>query len=188
MVKDYSRTVMREAGTFSHDEIKGEFLRLETKGLTELANEGVTSNVVHERLLDMRYKGQSFEIIVPYEPEYVEAFQSLHEKQYGHRNPDKTVEIVNVRLRSLGRQDKPEFEQRDMADEQPLKDAFAGTIQTVFAGREHETPIIDRDRLLPGNRLNGPAIITEYSSTIVVPPKTNVRVDPWSNLIMDLNE
>jgi len=189
VVKDYSRTVMRQASDFSADEMDTVFSQMETQGSEELAREGVHSeSVVHERYLDMRYKGQSFEIIVAFESDCVEAFQVLHEKQYGHRNPDKPVEVVNVRLRSLGRQDKPKFEKRELVDAKLPANALIGTRQAVFGGLEYETAIIDRSRLLPGNQFSGPAIVTEYSSTIVVPPSTDVSVDPWSNLILDFAE
>ncbi|MBI9080305.1 MAG: hydantoinase/oxoprolinase family protein [Pseudodesulfovibrio sp.] len=189
VVKDYSRTVMRDAMTFPIDEMEDIFAQMESRGLSELTDEGVrTESVEHERYLDMRYKGQSFEIIVTFEKDCIEAFQSLHEKQYGHRNPDKPVEVVNVRLRSRGRQDKPKFEKCETMEKTLPEAALLGTRQAVFGSKRLETAIIDRAELLPGNEFNGPAIITEYSSTIVIPPDSSVRVDPWSNLILEFVE
>jgi N-methylhydantoinase A len=189
VVKDYSRTVMRDAMTFPIDEMEDIFAQMESRGLIELTGEGVqTESVEHERYLDMRYTGQSFEIIVPFKKDCIEAFQSLHEKQYGHRNPDKPVEIVNVRLRSRGRQDKPKFKKCETMGKILSEAALLGTRQAVFGSKRLKTAIIDRAGLLPGNEFNGPAIITEYSSTIVIPPDASVRVDPWSNLILEFVE
>lgn len=115
VVKDYSQTVMRPADTFTPEEIQAVFADMEQQGVDDLMAEGVRQeNILQERYLDMRYAGQSFEIIVPLSSDPVAGFEELHEKHYGHRNPDKPVEIVNVRLRSRGRQDKPEHQRFEL--------------------------------------------------------------------------
>ncbi len=187
VVKDYSRTVMRTTDQFSADAMESIFSEMETQGRSDLQAEGVRAqSVVHERYLDMRYTGQSFEIIVPFSTDPAEAFQTLHEKQYGHRNPNKPVEVVNVRLRSLGRQEKPEQSKQEAAGKTLSNAAQLGEHQAVFHGKTHTTPIIDRQHLRPGNTFLGPAIIVEYTSTIVVPPNTQVRVDSHSNLLLKI--
>jgi N-methylhydantoinase A len=65
--------------------------------------------------------------------------------------------------------------------------ARLGRQRAVFDGAAVEAAVLDRAALAPGNQFAGPAIVTEYTSTIVVPPETAVRVDPWSNLVMELN-
>ncbi|BDQ35052.1 hydantoinase/oxoprolinase family protein [Pseudodesulfovibrio portus] len=184
VVKDYSQTVMRGADTGA-DDLAPLFDELEKQAGAELAAEGVPpERIGHERFLDMRYSGQSFEITVPFAPDMREAFETLHERRYGHRNAAKPVEVVNVRLRSRGRQDRLPLP-RLQAGEAALSDqAVVGSQQTVFNGQPFETAIIDRTELRPGNRFTGPAIVTEYSSTIVIPPDTPVTVDPLSNLIL----
>ncbi|MDC0335901.1 hydantoinase/oxoprolinase family protein [Pseudodesulfovibrio sp.] len=187
VVKDYSRTVMRPACDFSPQTMDPLFADMEKQGQTDLLAEGVrTPNITHERSIDMRYAGQSFEIIVPFSTDPIEAFQALHEKQYGHRNPDKPVEMVNIRLRSRGRQDTPELHSQPDAGSTPPKAAILGTRHTVFNGTPHETTVINRHHLHPGNHIPGPAIITEYTSTIVVPPNTKAQVDSWSNLLLQI--
>ncbi|XXJ18896.1 hydantoinase/oxoprolinase family protein [Desulfovibrio caledoniensis] len=187
VVKDYSRTVMRPADAFTEQAVEASFAELERDGLAELAAEGVDmERVVHERFLDMRYQGQSFEIVVPFGPDMAERFQALHEKRYGYRNENKPVEVVNVRLRSRGTADRREPEPGVMRGEKIADRALLGTQQAVFDGAPVAAAILDRAALAPGNRFTGPAIVTEYTSTIVVPPGAEVRVDPWSNLIMEL--
>jgi len=185
VVKDYSRTVMRKAEDFHQKTMTSLFTEMEEHGSHDLKTEGVHSeSIVHERYLDMRYKGQSFEIIVPFDADPIEAFQRLHEKHYGYRNSDKPVEVVNVRLRSLGRQEKTEITKQPAGTKEMAEAARLGTHTAVFQGEPHKTQIIDRNHLKPNNTFSGPAIIVEYTSTIVVPPDTDVRVDPWSNLIL----
>lgn len=188
VVKDYSRTIMRQADSLAKEELEALFAELEAQALEELASEGIRSDDVrHQRYLDMRYAGQSFEIIVPFGTDPVESFQSLHEKRYGHRNPDKGVEVVNVRLRSRGSQIKPDFATAPDAGPHLPKGARLGTTRTIFDGKPHATAVIDRARLQPGNRFQGPAIVVEYTSTIVIPPSATVTVDSYSNLLLALN-
>jgi N-methylhydantoinase A len=188
VVKDYSRTVMRPADGFTGQAMEAAFAKLERDGLNELAAEGVpTGRVVHERFLDMRYHGQSFEIVVPFGPDMAERFQALHERRYGYRNEDKPVEVVNVRLRSRGIADRKTPEPGMAGGERISDKARLGRQRAVFDGAAVEAAVLDRAALAPGNQFAGPAIVTEYTSTIVVPPETAVRVDPWSNLVMELN-
>ncbi|EGB16361.1 5-oxoprolinase (ATP-hydrolyzing) [Pseudodesulfovibrio mercurii] len=187
VVKDYSRTVMRSADDFPLEAMEAAFAELERDGRDELALEGVPDDrVVHERFLDMRYRGQSFEIVVPFGPDMTEAFQALHEQRYGYRNADKPVEVVNVRLRSRGMAEEREIAPSPPDGEAVPEAARLGVRWIIFGGVESEAAVLDRAALKPGNRFTGPAVVTEYTSTIVVPPGAEVRVDPWSNLVMEL--
>jgi N-methylhydantoinase A len=55
----------------------------------------------------------------------------------------------------------------------------------VFTGLSHETPLFERAKLEHGNRIAGPAILVEYSSTLVLPPDWSLQVDPCGHLLMD---
>ena len=139
-----------------------------------------------ERFLDMRYEGQSYEIIVPFEGDFLEGFHRLHERTYGYRNRDKLVEIVNLRLRARGTPGKPVFGRREFVSEVIPEDAIEGTRSIIIDSRRMEARLYDRHNLLCGNRIAGPAIIVEYSSTIVVPPFAGGFVDGYGNLIFDI--
>jgi N-methylhydantoinase A len=187
VIKDYSFTVMKNQLNCTVDKLSNLFDDLATRGLKDLSKEGINKeNVRLERYLDMRYEGQSYEIIVPFEPNYIDGFHGLHEKTYGYRNEDKIVEIVNIRLRARGIPDKPRFQKaRKMKEQVPAK-AFLGEREVVFDQKVNKTLIIDRDRLMSGNRIPGPAILVEYSSTIVIPPFAEAHVDEYGNVIMEI--
>jgi N-methylhydantoinase A len=185
VIKDYSCTVMRNPHNTSQEELYEIFSDLEKRGIADLLNEGVTEeNVSLERYLDMRYEGQSHEIIVPFSTKYVEDFHILHEKTYGYRNQDKTVEMVNLRLRAVGIPDKPRFRKTKKRGKKPPAGALLGQHDVVFDQEPTKTQVISRDKLLRGNIIDGPAILIEYSSTIVIPPFARARVDGYGNLIM----
>jgi N-methylhydantoinase A len=187
VIKDYSVTVMRNQHNATAAELSELFSDLEKKGVEDLFHEGISEeNVRLERYLDMRYEGQSHEIIVPFAVQYVEDFHVLHEKTYGYRNQDKTVEIVNLRLRALGIPDKPRFKKAEKIQEQPPEEAFIGEYDVVFDQKATKTQAILRDRLLSGNSIRGPAILIEYSSTIVIPPFAEASVDAYGNVILDI--
>jgi N-methylhydantoinase A len=189
VIKDYSFTVMKNQLNCTAEQLSNLFEDLEKKGLKDLSKEGIgKENVRLERYLDMRYEGQSYEIIVPFESNYINGFHGLHERTYGYRNEDKIVEIVNLRLRARGIPDKPRLHRAKEMKEQPPEKAFLGEREVVFDQRLSKTQILFRDNLLSGNRISGPAILVEYSSTIVIPPFAEAHVDEYGNVIMDIME
>jgi N-methylhydantoinase A len=187
VIKDYSLTVMRNQHNTTADDLENLFAPLEDQGRAALEDEGFASqDITVERFLDMRYQGQSFEIIVPFGGDWIEAFSQLHEHNYGYRNDAKTVEIVNIRLRTRGMPTKPEFSEAAELTAQMPDDAVIGTTETVFDSTLLKTRILEREKLLPGNKVDGPAIIIEYSSTLVIPPFAKGEVDAYGNLIFDI--
>lgn len=188
VIKDYSRTVMLDQHTTDAAALYELFAPLEAQGENDLKAEGFESKAIRfERFLDMRYQGQSFEIMVPFDDDFIENFEQLHERSYGYRNPGRTVEIVNIRLRARGAAEKPTSSKQATGSTTPAPEAISGTQPSVFDGTTYDTPIVEREKLLPGNKIPGPAIVVEYSSTIVIPPYANVTVDAFGNLLIELD-
>ncbi|MBW1980616.1 MAG: hydantoinase/oxoprolinase family protein [Deltaproteobacteria bacterium] len=187
VVKDYSHTIMRNQLDSTAEELAALFVDLEKRGLADLSREGIgAENATLERYLDMRYQGQSHEIVVPFDDDFIEGFHSLHEKTYGYRYEDRLVEIVNIRLRARGVPAKPKLQRVKKVHEQPPEAARLGERKVVFEQKVYETQIMARDRLLGGNRIPGPAILVEYSSTIVIPPFAEAAVDEYGNLLIEI--
>ena len=187
VIKDYSQTVMTAAA--DRDALAGSFRPIEEAARIEMAEEGVAAEaVLLDRLLDMRYRGQSYEIIVPFGADCVEDFHRIHEKTYGYANRDKAVEVVNVRLRARGVPEKPAHVRSEPAGEGPDPEAVLGERRVVFDGHRFITRVVDRGKLRAGNRFQGPAILVEYTATLVIPPKAEVRVDEFENLLIRVNE
>ncbi|MBI9088914.1 MAG: hydantoinase/oxoprolinase family protein [Desulfobacterium sp.] len=188
VIKDYSLTVMlaQEAGLFPR--LDQCFAPLIKTGLAALAAEGFDpDSVIIEPFLDMRYKGQSFELMVPFDLDYEERFHRLHEKSYGYAGRNKAVEIVNIRLRARGISEKPVFEPEPFQGKTPDPSAFVGQQQVIFDSIPHGANLILRSRLRNGNRIPGPAIVLEYSATLVIPPGALAQVDNFGNLIITCN-
>ena len=188
VIKDYSLTVMQNQADVNFSSLSEMFHGIEAKGKKDLQVEGIPKEgIVLERYLDMRYQGQSYEIIVPFDGDYVERFHELHEKTYGYRNENKTIEIVNIRLRAKGMPGKPEFKKSSTSQEHPSADAILGEKKVVFDHQRMPTKIIARDKLITGNRIEGPAVVVEYSSTLVVPPFASAQVDEYGNIVMKIS-
>ncbi len=185
IIKDYSHTVMLPGAATTARTLDALFKPLESRARKDLAAEGVARGAaVMERSLDMRYEGQSFEIMTPCSGDFVESFHALHERMYGYRNPGKPLVIVNLRLRGRGVPDKPGFPKaRKLFPKVPAA-ALAGEREVVFESKPRATKIIERDKLLPGNRFRGPAVLVEYSSTLLVPPFAKAEVDAYGNLLL----
>jgi N-methylhydantoinase A len=160
---------------------------LEAEGRDLLVEDQVTGGDMYfARSADMRYVGQEYAVNVPIAADFsldalAAAFHTGHRIRYGHCTPDAPVEFVNLRIAAMG---------RIRAGTVPYRapdagaDAVLGSRRVVFAGKEHETPVYHRARLVPGEYGEGPAVVEEDSSTTVVPPGWAIAVDGLGNLLM----
>lgn len=188
VIKDYSHTVMLAAEETDLSTLLSRFQPLAERGTEDLILEGIDRDrVVLERFLDMRYEGQSYEIITPFSDDLIEVFHALHEKTYGYRN-DRPVQIVNLRVRARGEPHKPGFDEMPAAGTEPPPQALLGERNVVFSGQSMLTRVFERKELQVGNRIPGPSIVVEYSSTTVVPPFARGRVDAYGNLVLTIDD
>ncbi|MFT5438893.1 MAG: N-methylhydantoinase A [Alphaproteobacteria bacterium] len=199
VVHDYVRSELRPLEQVTPDHAEAVFVELESRGATELAGEGLAADGArYERELDMRYTGQGYELRVSLDglgaggltPEDLDQardrFDDHHEKIHGHAAKDRTVEIVSYRVRL--RVAVPKYVPQPVGEpvEAPApKEAIKGTRTVYFtADQATETTLYERDNLPIGAWLDGPAIIEQFDSTIVVPDHWRAAVDGYRNLIL----
>jgi N-methylhydantoinase A len=179
--RQLSRTLAGLLEGLSAPRIEAELARLEAAGRAELARESVDPGTVRaQRSLDLRYRGQSFHLTVPWQGAAASAaaFHAAHQARYGHRL-EVPVEVVNLRVGLQGA---------------PLKlrlPAWSGRAPATRAGDEAQpwglpspAAVWSRERLAPGQALGGPALVTDAASTTYVAPGWRARLDPWGNLIL----
>ncbi len=190
VIKDYSHTIMLREDEAEFAKIKKFFAPLIEQGKKDMVFEGVKEeNIIHEYYLDMRYKGQSHEITIPFNENFIETFHNFHEKLFGYKNDGKATELVNIRLRCRGFLEKPALKEESLQNEALPEEAIIEERKVYFEKPEPvNTIIINREKLLPGNIFEGPAIVTEYTSTIVIPPKWYANVDKFGNMILKNKE
>ena len=140
----------------------------------------------HELTLDVRYVGQSFTLPIRWDPHDTDwtplrtAFDARHEETFGYADPGNDIEIVNVRLVSTGEVDKPGVDFTPTGSGDPMIEC-----RPAWFGEWCETPVIDRERLPSGWRIEGPAIVEEAGGTTVVPPGWAIEVDASGALMCE---
>ena len=159
-------------GSMDVDGLRGEVARLRALGEAALVADGIeASRHRHGAVLDLRYSGQSFTLPIPWDPADTDLarlradFDARHRETFGYADPDNDAEIVHVRLISIGRVDQPELDLAPQGEGDPLIERRA-----VWFDGWQDTPVLDRERLVPGSVVTGPAIVEEAGGTSVLPP------------------
>jgi N-methylhydantoinase A/oxoprolinase/acetone carboxylase beta subunit len=184
-VQEYAQTVLVPATAFTSEHAAMAFGELEERGRQAMRDEGIAPQDVQiQRFLDMSYVGQSFELMVSYLPNFIDEFHRRHDMRYGYEDSARPTQVVNVRIRVVGPSGTSYRTPRERGQGAEASAAQVDTIAMYSDGQWWQAPVYDRQRLHAGNRLSGPALITEYSATTVVPADFVVRVDQQHNLIM----
>jgi N-methylhydantoinase A len=182
VVKDYSRTVMLKTATGERRLLEKAFAQLEREAATDLKREGFAADRIRlARSVAMRYVGQSFEIEVAWSSRFESRFHAAHRERYGYADAARATEIVSLRVRATGVTDKPRLPR---SSTRQRKAAPRHTADVYLAERAERVPVYAREDFNAGMKLQGPAIITEYSSTTLIPARQTVAVDEWLNLIV----
>jgi N-methylhydantoinase A len=188
---DLVRTYLAELNAADFDLVRSivEDLRGEATKLL-----GRTENVTTQVLFDLRYVGQEFTLPVPVTADQLaksdrkairSAFDELHEQRYAHHATDEPVEIINVRLVALGHRSKLALP--DLAKEGKLAPRESRPV--VFdKGGAVDCPVYDRLKLKPGDKFDGPALVSEYASTTVIHPGDKVAVANTGELIITVGQ
>jgi N-methylhydantoinase A len=186
-VRDYSRTVMLPGDAIQS--LHEVFDELGRRGAAEFSAEGLQGEPYLS--IDMRYRGQGYELNVPYRPQSppdaIEAFHQLHLQRYGFCDPEKSVEIVNLRLRMEARREPYLPPESDLIRGDGREACYAER-DLSFDGKPHRAKIYNRESLVPGAILHGPAMITEYTSATLLPPGCHAQVDGFGNLVITIAE
>jgi N-methylhydantoinase A len=190
-LKDYVRTVMVPAEK-AQDLIITICAELEQQGLNDLLRENFEKDKISmEHAVDLRYFRQAYELTIPFHGNMQKAvsdFHTTHERRFGYCDLGERVEVVNVRLKA--RVLATDFMPKPQEDLSPYAAKPMTTRSVTFGGigqppASYEVPIYERSALQPGGAVSGPAIITQYDTTTVVPPSWHIRVDATENLIIE---
>jgi N-methylhydantoinase A len=137
---------------------------------------------------ELRYRGQSFEIDTPLEPDVIEAcdiaaiakaFHREHERVYGHSDSRAAIQVISLRLIISGKTVKPDFPRREL---KPGKAQPIRQVEVWLDGAQRQLDVYSRADLLPGQTFFGPAVVTQDDCTTVVPRGYVTCVDEYANL------
>jgi N-methylhydantoinase A len=193
---DHVRTYNASIPGIDLDEFNEVIRQLEAKALAELLQEGVErERATLLRHLDVRYLGQHHEVTIeiPYGeaigpahlPQIADTFHRTHERLYTYATPETPLEIMNLRVTAVGAVDKAVLSPQPLSGSDAAS-ARKGQRPVYFEERGgfSATPVYDRNRLRPGNRIAGPAVVEERITTVIAHPGWNLRVDEYENIVM----
>ncbi len=172
-------------------------------------DENYFNRAVVKYSLDLRYRGQSFELNVslgrrdcptnggkmeiepvPLHPDIEKIqtdFEELHRRRFGFTRPGHIVEAVNLRLDLMGMTPRPKIIPRQNDDRADLPEPCCEPRKIVLPdGSVITAPVFSRQELTPGCHLPSPSVMVQYDTVILVPPRWRATVDPWENIIMEL--
>jgi N-methylhydantoinase A len=156
-----------------------------------MAEEGwPAARVVLSRSADLRYRGQSYELEVGFEPDrdrLAARFHAAHRRRYGHAAEGEPVEIVTVRLRAVGRVELPERVDPP-GPRRPSSEAGDGTLADPPDRRAEGPAVVEREGLGEGSRTSGPVLIVEPFATTLVPAGWRARVLGHGHLLIERTE
>lgn len=184
------RSIVAPADAETWSRARKLFDALAREGDAALGEQGVAkADRSFVRELDLRYVGQSTELVVTAPrslDEAVEAFHRRHEQRYGFAARRDPVEIVTARVVAIGTTPKPRLvaaaaparrapEARALRERRQVYDGVAFT----------DTPVYGRGHLRPGDAFDGPAVVEQYDATTYVAPSWSARTDAFGNLVME---
>jgi N-methylhydantoinase A len=189
VVKDYSRTVLwRISGKVPAQQLNREFSTLEKNAAKDFRREAWQGRPLYKRSVDIRYRGQGYELNIPLTKNLLRDFHQEHHRRYGYIHPNREVELVTLRLRATVK--SPTSHVGVDAFVRPrgakLSSTSSPEAPVLFDGKKLGTKIYSREDLQPGKTYVGPAVITEYSATTVIPPGKRFNPDRASNLIVNI--
>ncbi len=195
---DFMRTQITALDTERPEAIAEVLAELEAQAAQWFAAEGTPAGEQSlVRRLEMRYRGQNFELPIDLPGEHgldgaaldqvIASFHRVHERVYGFSSDSDPIEIVTFRVQAVGRADRLELV-ASAPDGESSDDALVGEREvfwsTAFGFRA--CPVYDRGRLRPGNQLAGPAIVEQMDTTTVLLPGDSCVMDEYRNLVIQI--
>ncbi|MGW4964946.1 hydantoinase/oxoprolinase family protein [Nonomuraea sp. NPDC004186] len=185
--RDFARSLRRPLDAASATRLAGVLAELSAQAREWLAEQDGEARL-RGRLsfaADLRYSGQAYELRVALDPDRLdveavsEAFHAEHERLYGFRDQSATIELGTARLGVVG----PAAELPPAAVS-PGRGAPRPTARrrVLLAGAWHDAHVHLRDSLGVGDAFDGPAIVEQDDTTVVVPPGWSADVDEAGNL------
>jgi N-methylhydantoinase A len=163
------------------EEINNAFKGIESEGIKYLNKDGFEEkNIKIYRSLEMRYVGQIHECTVNIDffeitnetlENIKEAFHNRHKELYTYSETESPVELVNIESTIYGKIDRPTY--LELENKGQINDALKTSRNLIFSetGNLIKTPVYDGNKLSPGHQINGPAVVEEDTTTLVIEPE-----------------
>lgn len=191
----YARTFVSDMDSLDLDEVSALYREMQEEAIETLRSEDVSRDKVDLVFsADVRYIGQFTEIEIPLPfdraltpvavKQLIADFESRHEALNGYAMPGEATELINIRLTALGRTSKPTLLGAPSAGPDPSA-ALKGRRDAIFSGATIQTEVYDGLALLRDNRITGPAIIEQPTTTVVLSEGYALTVDAQGNYVIE---
>ncbi len=168
----------------SGEELERRFERLEQRVCDRLTTQGIDKGgILFERRLHLRYQGSDTALAVSFADHDAirRAFEQRHRRQFGFVDSGKTLMIDTLVVEGIEPGNQELTTPQVPTKEKPVIHA---TVTCFFSGRWHQVPLYRRQDLEPGQRISGPALIIEPTSTTVIDPGWKGDVDGYGHLLL----
>ncbi|NIM59334.1 MAG: hypothetical protein GTO16_10390 [Candidatus Aminicenantes bacterium] len=189
-IKDFSKSILKTTEKTKKEELEGHVKKLVEKSIKSMKEDGLKEDeVTIFPFLDLRYQGQSYEITIPYKSKntsdlsFVSDFHKAHRKLYSYHHEQRAVEIVNIRVKAVGKTKKIKLKRFPSKAKDPQR-AFMKKQPIHYQGKTRHASVFNRALLATGNKISGPALIADSESTTFLPPSYTSEVDGFLNLII----
>ena len=187
--QDYLQVFLADLDKVERAELDGGFAELEARARDALAREGfVDGSAAIEREVDLRYDGQQWPVRVTLGARFDaaaarRAFESEHQRLFGHIQPGGRIDITALRVVGRGRLDWTPPAARASQTAPPVpRETRKVWIDPAHGWRE--VPIYDGADLRPGCRLDGPLLIEERTTTAFIGPRDRLEVDARDDFLV----
>ncbi|MEM4311499.1 MAG: hydantoinase/oxoprolinase family protein [Nitrososphaerales archaeon] len=188
---NFVRSVVKKMGELKKEYLDEIFDSMLKEAIGLLNREGIKDEQrSFFKFLDLRYSGQGYELQIPFKEgdleNMKELFHKRHELLYGYSVRDEEVEVVNLKLISLGSLEKPKLKKMEESLYKDGREALKEKRKVYFENEGFlETSIYLRGKLKAKDEIHGPAIIEQYDATTVIYPKWSAKVDTFGNLLLE---
>ncbi len=160
--------------------------RLSASATDEVADQGISREAITANTtLHLRYQGTDTALAVPFGTinQVEERFADVHRARFGFWDQGRQLIVESIAVDAIGRSNPPSLPRIQSTRKGPL----TPHVHTkLFAdGNEHATPVYLREHLNPGDRIQGPALIIEPNSTIVIDPGWQGEYREDGNIILE---
>jgi N-methylhydantoinase A len=190
---DYVKSIITPIADSDPETLEDYFMEMEEKGLQTLLSEGVKKlDIEFKRFCDMRYVGQAYvPVSVPFEKpvkekdfqKIAELYNKMHQDLYKHSEPNEPLELISLRVVATGRRPKVDLK-LDIAKSKNTNPCGSRKVFFEDLNRFVVTPTFWRSNLVFGNAINGPAIIDQLDSTILIYTNQKAELDEYGNIIV----
>ena len=193
--EDRTKTALRDVDASTIGGIVDDLRELAIEAGKDLVSYGFAESGLDYRYsADVRFAGQDHTITTPIDVKHLESdsqtlidalkneFVARHRQLYGHGDPANPIQVVTVRSRSVAPSSRTM--PTPVRTDAPLEAVASRPIYFPETGWSEQVPVFERTSIAEGQRVEGPAIVDEWTTTVVVPPRWNATADGLGNLII----